>query len=67
MLLCYQPMIKMGTSSIIIMLSSVITSYATHVDKLLSSIQDPFQLSMSDALPQLYCVPVDNVGQLWMH
>ena len=49
------------------MLSSVITSYATHVDKLLSSIQDPFQLSMSDALPQLYCVPIDNVGQLWMH
>lgn len=36
----------MGTSSIIIMLSSVITSYATHVDKLLSSIQDPFQLSI---------------------
>ena len=38
-----------------------------NVDKLLSSIQDPFQLSMSDALPRLYCVPIDNVGQLWMH
>jgi len=39
---------QMGTSPITIMLSSVIT-YATHVDKLLSSIQDPLQLSMSGA------------------